>query len=130
MGMDLTSDSGAEFRFTGMGWNFCLRLAEAYGWRGQRTLPPAGVAVEAWSGTYDSNEGQRVKPEDADSLATVLKLALVDPHRSRIERQVADEMSRLLTQHFGRPVPVEPSMTEAHYQEFVAFCKEGGFRID
>jgi len=46
------------------------------------------------------------------------------------KRQVADEMSRLLTQHFGRPVPVEPSMTEAHYQEFVAFCKEGGFRID
>lgn len=130
MGMDLTSDSGAEFRFTGTAWNFCLRLAESYGWRGAGTCPPQGVSVDDWSGTYDSNEGQHVSADDSAALADALDKALSDPGLGRAEERVASEMSRLLSQHFGKPIPIEPPDAATAYQEFAAFCRSGGFRID
>jgi hypothetical protein len=95
MGMDLQSDNGESFRFSGSGWSFYLTLAEEYGWRPLGSVPPAGYSQpEPWSGKYDSCDGQSVTAADAHSLADALQRALADPMRSERALRVAESLTR------------------------------------
>src|SRR4051794_37756746 len=70
--MDL-SGPGGDFEFNNMPWSHLLRLASMYGWE------PAGTvlrgAKDDWDGNYFTNDGQRVKKEDAAHLADALEQA-------------------------------------------------------
>lgn len=100
MGMDL-SGAGGYFRWTNLGWRDVLALAESNGWEPTATGPPRGILKAAWSGTYFSNDGQRVYARDA--------------------RQLADALERAIA-----ACPVEDN--EA-LREFIAFCRAGSFRL-
>ncbi len=130
MGFDLTSESGADFRFGGTGWTFYLNLAEAYGWKPAGTLPPAGITENAWSGQYDSNDGQRVTAADALALGGALDRALADPERPVKERELAHNISESLTQHLGEAVSIEPPDDDALLRAFGGFCRGGSFIIE
>src|SRR5262245_20278085 len=81
VGFDLTSDSGKKWQFRTHGWSLLLRIAEAYDWVADKTLPPSGVAAAEWEGGYDTNDGQHATAAATASLAAALERMLGDPHR-------------------------------------------------
>lgn len=75
MGYDLTNDKGNDFRFNIHGWRPLLQIAEMHGWE------PMGTTLDndpEWDGSYYSNDGQYVTPEDSRALANALRSALDD----------------------------------------------------
>jgi len=76
MGMDLRG-AGGQLHFSSQGWAKLLELAHSHGWEPAGTLKPGYLAEDdSWSGTYFSNDYQKVTAEDASHLAEALEQAL------------------------------------------------------
>lgn len=73
MGYDLTSETGDYFRFNIHGWGPILDLAKKYGWKPLKTTRRR---TKDWSGTYFSNDGQRVVKKDAAAIADALEKSI------------------------------------------------------
>jgi hypothetical protein len=129
--MDLTSDSGAAFRASGLGWAYDLNLAEEYGWRPAGTeRPPRLPPTVAWDGRYDSNEGQRVSRADAESLADALERALRDPEGAARAAAVTRRLSEEIRAVTGRDFTLEVPGTDAdHQRSLIGFLRSGSFEI-
>jgi hypothetical protein len=139
MGMDL---HGAEkyMRLNWSNWEALLALAYLFGWEGPGTLPPdlrdqhgqpiyPADTFKDWSGTYFSNSYQRVTAEDAHNLAEALERAL---RSGGVLDREALGRRQFLTEVSKNPV-VDPSVwcgeRRELAQEFIAFCRAGGFVI-
>jgi len=132
MGMDLTSESRATFRWNGSGWTFLLNLAQRYDWRPVGTQAPPTVENASWSGAYDSNEGRRVTADDARALGVALERAVADSERTRKAEELALEISVAVREQTGYAdyhVGV-PESIWGYLEEFADFCKKGGFNIE
>ena len=139
MSFDFTSDSGATHNIRTSGWTLLLYAAEDYGWAKADTLPPEGVDAGEWDGGYASNEGQYVTKAAALDLAMAFERLLADPNRAErvraTEARMDQEIAFLLKRDYGIE---QPPRTDAHVypisepdlQEFIAFCRKGGFRIE
>jgi hypothetical protein len=138
MSMALTSDTGATTGCTSSAWEFYLALARTYGWAGRGTLPPDGLPSEEWEGAYNSNDGQRVTPDDAAGMASALERVLADPARQDRQREVIREIGRevreLTLKLHGIELPDEddnePLASDDDLKALVSFLKQGGFRIE
>ena len=138
MGYDLTSESGADLRFSPSGWALLLNVAEAYGWTPQGSLPPEGVDAAEWVGDYDTNDGARVSREDAKAMADALERALADPERANVEREISRAMNQALRQMEIEALdedigPEEEELLTTNdeiLQTLIRFLRAGGFRID
>lgn len=73
MGYDLSNDNGDYFRFNIHGWRPILTLAKKYGWVPAQTVKRVN---KSWSGSYYSNDGQKVTAKDAAAIADALEKAL------------------------------------------------------
>lgn len=143
MGLDLTSESGAEIRFGGTAWMLYLNLAKAYGWVPRGTLPPPDLRGRPWGGEYDSSDGQIVTKEDAGALGAALERALAAPDRAQKEVDLAVELARHVADAFRKETGVEMTPEEIKKEaeelatlddaeslrDFVAFCQGGSFSI-
>jgi hypothetical protein len=138
VGFDLTSESGETYQMRSGGWSLILSIADAYQWAKQGSLPPEGVVPSDWDGTYASNDGQRVTPEDARAFADALERMLADPGRVARVREVAilleAEVREMAKRDYGIDLPPdnhdEYPIDEASLGALVRFCRQGGFRID
>jgi hypothetical protein len=132
MGMDLVSESGAEFRATGSGWTYYLNLAEEYGWKPAGTKRPRRTSIfRKWSGHYDSNEGQRVSKRDASAMALALETALADPNRATRGTAVAERLTaavRAATGDGSYTMRVDGD-DSAYLRSMIEFLRCGGFEI-
>jgi hypothetical protein len=89
-------NSHCEFNLPSHDWRRILWIAQCYGWQPAGTAPPKDFATEAgscrrrsvnWDGVYFPPDGQEIKVEDAEALATALERALPDiPNRETNER--------------------------------------------
>src|SRR3989344_4396145 len=92
MGFDLmhkkSSGKDAEFSINWAGWRLALETAEKYGWKPEGTLMEENFLVsedksskvtdenKSWSGTYYSNDFQKVTEVDTNNLGKALKRAI------------------------------------------------------
>ena len=84
-------------------WSQVLLTAHENGWEPMGTLPPIFDQDSLdWSGNYTSNDSQLVGEEDAASLGDALERALLE---------IYDAEAR------------------AFFEDMIAFCREGGFRL-
>lgn len=134
MGMDLTSDSGDQTRFTGYTWALVLNLAEHYGWHAPGTAPPDGwQEATIWPRSYDTNEGGRVRPEDARALAEALDTAIASSEFDRsliaIDGALQQAIAAATNVSASGEMPDKIEWLQI-LTDFAAFCRNGGFRID
>jgi hypothetical protein len=131
MSFDLRNENGDSFRFSNSGWGFYLTLAEVHGWQMAGTLPPDGMPnPETWPKTYDSNDGQWVSAEDAESIARALQSALEDPKRSERSAAVAQARSAAVSQALGRPHQIGVIGDDTEYiRQMIEFFRKGRFQI-
>jgi hypothetical protein len=158
MSYHLSSQSTvARRKFSGEAWIKALNLAMSYGWQpmGTRLYPVIegyGLEIEAWDGTYLTNDGQTVLAEDARALAAALERSLDDIPDFPIEiRRVIER--RKGSSRFETLSPVERAVLEAglaehllglieihpfeyfageeklHLAGFIKFCRLGSFTI-
>jgi hypothetical protein len=119
-------------------WPKLLRLARAHGWEPKGTSQPPGEEVHfpngRWDSTnYTSNDGQIVSADDAQALALALERAL--PH---IPDDDALAKYRLPNGNI-EIAPNHPPAPDADWfsgaepktdvEQFIAFCRQGSFRI-
>jgi len=78
MGYDLKNRSN-YFRFNIHIYPKVLELSLAYNWIPKGTIlnPMEGNNSRDWNGSYDSNDGQYVIPEDSINLAEALGIAIL-----------------------------------------------------
>ena len=144
MAVDLLGKQG-HMLFNNHGWSKMLELAQQYGWQPKGTQPPLlemeekevvtnGSGDDDWDGNYSTNDRQRVSPEDAANIAAALGRALEDiPGHDVMEDKIrfiedepvvhwdtADNTSAVEWFSGGRRTRV---------QQFIAFCRGGGFSI-
>jgi hypothetical protein len=80
MGVDLYGHGGASF--TWAGWEDCLAVAQAFGWKPAGTAAPDPrkwddvPVITGWNGTYFTNDYQEVTDADARALSLALNRAL------------------------------------------------------
>jgi len=140
MGLELTNEAGETVRLGGFSWATLLELAHQYGWKPLGTRPPETFEPTeeepSWDpNNYGANDGQYVLAEDADSIADSLVKYLEDPKAPRLLAELAADQKAMVE----RMVPPEvaaafvglPSFEEyrSTIEEFVGFCRGGGFRI-
>ncbi len=132
MGYSLKSESGAETGFNMFGWGIVRRLAQDFGWRPLGTEPPVDwSSARTWSGTYTSNDGQLVTAQDALALGAALEAALASHD---FDSRIRGLFGRACTEVRSPGVSVaEPAIQTSDWRtafdEFVRFCRRGGFRI-
>jgi hypothetical protein len=102
------------------------------GWQPAGTLPPEDGGE--WDGGYFSNDGQRVADEDARSLADTLERALPDVPAHDVLGDKAISLPAFPGERFvNAQTPVTPfewfGGQKDVLQDFIAFCREGGFVI-
>ncbi len=132
MGMDLVSESGAEFRATGSGWAYYLNLAEEYGWKPAGTERPRRASIfRKWSGHYDTNEGQRVSKRDAAAMALALEAALSDPDRAARGAALAERLTAAVRAATGGSSYTMRADGDdsAYLRSLIDFLRRGGFEI-
>ena len=111
------------------------RLAEDFGWQPSGTQPPEGwdaevEAIGEWNGCYSTNDGSLVTAQDALALAAALEVALAsDDFEQRIRdlHRVAEEQMQSPDCRFT--LPVDASGWRKDIEDFVGFCRLGGFRL-
>ena len=135
MGMELTSENGSTFEFSGTGWAFYLNLAEVFGWKPEGTKKPKNYGIlKKWHGAYDSNEGQFVTQSDAQALSVSLERALSSEHLDEKASSIASQLENTLKQALGDQIPpgfkISPNVDKNYISNFVSFCKGGGFYIE
>jgi hypothetical protein len=119
-------------------WPKLLRLAEAHGWQPQGTSQPPEDAIHFPGGRWDpssytSNDGQIVSAADARALANALELALpnIPDHDALAKYRRPDGGIGIA------PTPPPASDADwfsgaeakAYVTEFIAFCRQGTFRV-
>jgi hypothetical protein len=112
-------------------WQALLTLAYLYGWRPQGTTHEASE----WSGTYFSNDGQRVREGDAQAIAGALRRAQssVSPlaetmHRWR-ELPAHHELFDASTIESMAEKLLVSELSRRELQRWVSFFEGGGFTI-
>ena len=150
MGMDLTGAGGTE-RFNVTSWCKVLELAFEYGWRPAGTQAPTfqqaddGTAETAkdWSGTYLTNDYQRVGDEDAANIAEALRRALsdipdFDTDEKWVELPPSNPFGRMTGEREVKVFGPDPSLTPLEFfsgeakqrvRDFIAYCRAGGFLV-
>ena len=143
-------------KFSRQFWAKALDLAELYGWQPIGTEPPPTLDFHElnaeWDGTYLTNDGQRIKAEDALSLAAALEHALEDiPAAKRkmnlnpklwieddfpewlspeeieiIEDGLKDSLLDILEVH---PLEYFAGDEKHHIKRFIKFCRLGDFIV-
>ena len=119
-------------------WAKLLRLAKTHGWEVMGTSQPPEEEIHFPGGRWDANnyttnDGQIVSAADAAALATALERAL--PHIPD-----ADALAKYRLPDGGIEIaphaPPAPDAdwfsgveAKAHVVRFIAFCREGSFRI-
>lgn len=73
MGVDLMGHGGASFNWAS--WRSLLDIAVAFGWQPAKTVMP-DKTYRGWSGTYCSNDFQKVTDQDARELSAALYQAI------------------------------------------------------
>jgi hypothetical protein len=112
-----------EFRFNMTGWPSVLQMAESHGWMPLGTKRPQEPFGDSrWGGSYYTNDGQIVTPEDAAALGDALTRALPDLQQepTALQGDVVDEDPDEVHAWRGNRQRVA---------DFIAFCREGGFEI-
>jgi hypothetical protein len=113
-----------------------LTLAHEFGgWEPLGTEPPESWEWREWSGSYQSNDYQRVTEEDARNLADALERALPDVPRHRAWEGPAGGCTWL-------PDGTRVALPEANpleyfsgpegrqcMEEFIRYCRAGEFMI-
>jgi hypothetical protein len=121
MGVDLISESGAEFRFTGSGWGYVIAFAEAHGF----TWP-----------TDDAGEDEvTLEAREAGALADAIERGIGAGTADEVARRVSRELTELLvTTSKSSMFPDAPIVLQArtieYWREFVRFARSGGFSLD
>ena len=124
----LSSQSAiARQKFNRESWTKLLSLGMFYGWQPLGTRVPSmteihGFHVEAWDGTYLTNDGQIVVAEDALLLAMALEKALDDIPDFNLDYYPLD---------LNRVNPFEYFAGDGKDQlvDFIKFCRLGSFLI-
>ena len=151
MGMDLHG-RGSYHHFNMTSWRYVLGLAHSYGWQPAGTEPPSMTVyyvdgtvderltaqyaelAEDWNRyDYFTNSFQQVTDEDAANLADALERALTDvPEERTVAMRAASQPP-----HRGVPLDVVEHLTPLDWfsgererlEEFISYCRAGGFRI-
>ncbi len=118
MGMDLEG-AGGDFRWSGSGWSSVLALAGHYGWEQVGTGPPKGILKADWVGSYFSNDGALFYARDAVALADALERAITEMPAKSPESMKDVELYDYLVSEAGKEA----------LRNFIAYCREGSFRI-
>lgn len=74
MGFELVNDKRTVM-MNGIAWCRLLEIAAGNGWEMLGTRPPGG-RDGPWSGTYTTNDGQRMTAQDAAAFARALRVGL------------------------------------------------------
>lgn len=121
-------------KFSKEAWLKVLGLAKFYGWQPMGTRPPSSLHeffnlyeffdldIEAWNGTYLTNDGQTVTSEDALSLAIALEKSLDDIPDFNLEGDPPD-LSKIT------PFEYFAGDKKHHLTDFIKFCRLGSFII-
>ena len=154
MSMDLLGAGGTE-RISHESWCKVLELAYQYGWKPQGTEPPQWCDADGepckqlywdpdeWNGSYFTNDHQWVARQDAANIADALERALDDiPDFATDEKWVelppSDPLVGALVEQglevFGHdpslsPVDFFSGEGKQHVNDFIKFCRAGGFYI-
>jgi hypothetical protein len=118
MGVDLTSDSGAEFQFPNAAWFRLLSLAHAHGW------DPEGELEDL----------DRYSADQAAQLAESLEKALGSGSDAEVAQRLSQQLTELLvtpsssSMFPGHPITFEVRAVP-YWREFIAFARRGGFSV-
>jgi hypothetical protein len=137
-------------------WAKALELAMSYGWQPMGTCAPSHVDFTQlnaeWDGRYLTNDGQRVKAEDAFLLAYALERSLDDipnantkidwtsqfwieddlpewlspEEAAMVEEGLQDGLLDMMGVH---PFEYFAGDEKKHLKEFIRFCRLGSFEI-
>ncbi len=131
MGYDLIrkGDSVSVSQFT---WIRAYALAIEGGWEPEGTLPPSRWQKQygKWTGTYDSNDGQRVTTGDAINMANALEkmLPALNPSKA-YDRETNDPT--LLWGTRVEPIPYfSDSAKRKILETLIKFIRGGEFEIN
>jgi hypothetical protein len=127
MGMDLVNSKEKYFRWNIFFWGYVLRLGTMFGWEGSGThLELEGD--DKWDGNYWTNDGQWVTADDAFALADALERALSEIPSDASKQ--ADQTVHLSRENQAKDALLKRFVGDEDYlQEFISFCREGGFNI-
>jgi len=136
MSMDLVNERGTT-HFTVYVWDQTLALAGMYGWRPGGTQAPIDWAADGegreWRGSYILNGSQMVTVDDAAQLANALERGLDD-----IPDFYAAWHKAVKGEDGGPLIPVGESLSPLEalsgenklaIRKFIAFCRQGAFKI-
>ena len=145
MGMSLSNGHGGSLGFNHFLWSKILTLALDHGWEPLGTKPSVALAHEypdiahtdeTWDGNYTSNDLQEVTAQDALNIAKALERSLEDfPERIKIppKSDWDSESGTLLVAREEaekmNPLEVFAGGGKKYVQDFVNFCRQGGFTI-
>lgn len=102
------------FHFNYQTWWNVFTLAVGCGWEPTGTGPPRGMLAENCTGTYFSNDGQRLYARDAKRLADVLQNVVDAPDASSL-----DFVPARITRWHRRPVGKQGLLAIERFQEIV-----------
>lgn len=130
MGMSL-SGKGGYFSWTHIEWANILGIAYENGWkpmgtRGFNLYSGSSIPDEEWSGTYFSNDHQRVTAEDASNIADALEsfLRTLSPDESQDDLY---SFNSLVVE--GNPKIFFGEYLKTKIEKFIDFCRAGCFRV-
>ncbi|MFA6903569.1 MAG: hypothetical protein WC236_10845 [Gallionellaceae bacterium] len=140
--MDLINKTGGKFHVSGDWWWFFTNLAYEHGWapKGTRRPPNLNDSV-AWSGDYDTSDGQIVEAEDAGCIAAALQSALDDPNARKVIDALLDEWFSDAKKLLENPHITEkqkaavratarrPIFDADFTRALIGFCKQGEFQL-
>ena len=117
MSILLRSRQGKTFALSAGHWAVLLNVARCYGWTPAGTLPPADwPATQAWTGQYDTSDGQVVTTAEATTLAKTLHSAAAGPQIG----QALEDMIRhveSLAEQAGLSIPDGMRMRPEHFNK-------------
>ncbi len=128
MGMDLKNSKGHYFQWGITSWGNVLDLGTMFGWEESGThLELEGE--DELVGNYWANDGQWVTDDDASTLADALERALCDIPSD--DSNEADPTGNLSQEDQAKDALLKffKGYEKDYLQEFISFCREGGFNI-
>jgi hypothetical protein len=131
----LTSESGVQTGWTHFAWPIVRKLAQDFGWQPCGTQAPVNWDAELekigeWDGRYTSNDGQLVTAQDALALGGALEAALAsDDFAHRIQGSNRGATEQLRSTCLSVTLDDEVSTWRKNIEDFVLFCRKGGFRL-
>ncbi len=118
MGIDLIG-CGRSYNWTG--WDNLYETGIKYGWKPKGTLAPEDFDGE-WSGTYFSNDYQRVSADDALAWAQAIERYLADLHAESPPEPDSSTRRAAL-------IEVDREWYRQWYADFARLASEGEFML-